>query len=309
MPATIEGKLVVAISSRALFDFEEENRVFETLGERAYIDLQYAKLGVPAKYGVAFPLVKKLLAFNTLAAHRVEVVILSKNDPVSGLRVFNSAEGAGLRLERGVFTRGRSPYRYLTALKANLFLSTNEADVLSALEAGFPAARVYPESPQAAERHAGELRIAFDGDAVLFSDEAERVYQSSGLEAFTAHELKHALRPLPPGPFKPLLEALHRLQTAAAGAEAPIRVRTALVTARSAPAHERAVRTLMQWKIEVDEAMFLGGLDKGEFLAAFEPDFYFDDQQGHVESARMRVPSGHVPFGVANLPTRRKGRT
>ena len=306
MPVSFEGKLVVAISSRALLDFEEENRVFETLGERAYIELQYAKLGVPAKLGMAFPLVKKLLSFNTPAAHRVEVVILSKNDPVSGLRVFNSAEGAGLRLERGVFTRGRSPYKYLGALKANLFLSTNEADVRAALEAQFPAARVYPESPQAAERNAEELRIAFDGDAVLFSDEAERVYQSSGLDAFTAHETQHALRPLPPGPFKPLLEALHRLQAAT---EAPIRLRTALVTARSAPAHERAVRTLMQWNIQVDEAMFLGGLDKGEFLAAFEPDFYFDDQHGHVESARRHVAAGHVPFGVANFPARKKGKS
>jgi len=309
MSVNFEGKLVVAISSRALFDFEEENRVFESLGERAYIDLQYAKLGVPAKLGVAFPLVKKLLAFNTPSVHRVEVVILSKNDPVSGLRVFNSAEGAGLRLERGVFTRGRSPYRYLDALKANLFLSTNESDVRAALEAQFPAARVYPvdpDSPQAAANNAGELRIAFDGDAVLFSDEAERVYQSSGLDAFTAHETQHALRPLPPGPFKPLLEALHRLQAAT---EAPIRLRTALVTARSAPAHERAVRTLMQWNIQVDEAMFLGGLDKGEFLAAFEPDFFFDDQHGHVESARRHVAAGHVPFGVTNLPARKKGKT
>jgi 5'-nucleotidase len=308
MPVSFAGKLVVAISSRALFDFEEENRVFESLGERAYIDLQYARLDTPAKLGVAFPLVKKLLAFNAGDAERVEVVILSKNDPVSGLRIFNSAGGAGLRLERGVFTRGRSPYRYLDALKANLFLSTNETDVLSALEAGFPAARVYPGSAQAAERHAGELRIAFDGDAVLFSDEAERVFQADGLDAFTAHEKQHVLRPLPPGPFKPLLEALHRLQAAAARAEAPIRVRTALVTARSAPAHERAVRTLMQWNIQVDEAMFLGGLDKGEFLAAFEPDFFFDDQHGHVESARRHVAAGHVPFGIANLPPAKKGK-
>ena len=307
MPASLEGKLVVAISSRALFDFEEENRVFERLGERAYIDLQFARLEAPAKHGVAFALVKKLLAFNTPDAQRVEVVILSKNDPVSGLRIFNSAEGAGLRLERGVFTRGRSPWRYLEALKANLFLSANESDVRAALEQRFPAARVYPEPPQAAEAHGDELRIAFDGDAVLFSDEAERVYRDGGLDAFTRHETQHALRPLPPGPFKPLLEALQRLQSAAARTESPVKLRTALVTARSAPAHERAVRTLMQWNIEVDEAMFLGGLDKGSFLAAFQPDFFFDDQQGHVESARQHVAAGHVPFGVANLPSRQKG--
>ncbi len=292
MPYSVEGKLVVAISSRALLDFEDENRIFERDGEDAYIALQFARLDVPAREGVAFPLVKKLLAFNTPQAQRVEVVILSKNDPVSGLRVFRSAERAGLRLA--------NPYRYLDALKANLFLSANENDVMSALESKVPAARVYPESAQAASRHSGEVRIAFDGDAVLFSDEAERVYQKDGLDAFTRHEAAHALQPLPPGPFKPLLEALQRLQ-AAAGTDVPMRLRTALVTARSAPAHERAVRTLMDWNIAVDEAMFLGGLDKGAFLKAFEPDFYFDDQRGHVDSARAHVAAGHVPYGVANL--------
>ncbi len=299
MPYTVEGKLVVAISSRALFDFEEENRIFDAQGERAYIDLQYSRMNVPAKEGVAFRLVKKLLAFNSEAAQLVEVVILSKNDPVSGLRVFRSAERAGLKLERGVFTRGRSPYRYLDALKANLFLSANEQDVMGALDARFPAARVLPESAQAGGRHADEVRIAFDGDAVLFSDEAERVFQRDGLDAFTRHETTHALKPLPPGPFKPLLEALHRLQ-AASGTGMPMRIRTALVTARSAPAHERAVRTLMNWNIAVDEALFLGGLDKGEFLKAFQPDFYFDDQRGHVASASQHVATGHVPFGIAN---------
>jgi 5'-nucleotidase len=291
----------VAISSRALFDFEDENRIFDSDGESAYIALQYARLDVPARHGVAFPLVRKLLAFNTPQAQRVEVVILSKNDPVSGLRVFRSAKSAGLALERGVFTRGRSPYRYLDSLHANLFLSANETDVMGALDAGCPAARVYPESAQAASRHADEVRIAFDGDAVLFSDEAERVYQRDGLDAFTRHETQNALQPLPPGPFKPLLEALHRLQAAArTEKDFPMRVRTALVTARSAPAHERAVRTLMEWNITVDEAMFLGGLDKGAFLTAFEPDFYFDDQRGHIDSARLHVAAGHVPFGVAN---------
>jgi len=295
VPVTFDGKLVVAISSRALFDFEEENRVFERDGEGAYVALQLGRVDVPAKQGVAFPLVKKLLAFNTPDSQLVEVVILSKNDPVSGLRVFRSAQRAGLRVERGVFTRGRHPYRYLDALRANLFLSANEQDVMSALDAKIPAARVVPESAQAASRHLQEVRIAFDGDAVLFSDEAERVYQQDGLEAFTRHETARVDTPLPPGPFKPLLEALHRLQTAGTA----MKLRTALVTARSAPAHERAVRTLMHWKIAVDEALFLGGLDKGEFLKAFEPDFYFDDQRSHVESAGKHVATGHVPFGIA----------
>ena len=298
MPYTVEGKLVVAISSRALFDFEEENRVFDRDGEAAYIALQYARLDTPARHGVAFPLVKKLLAFNTPSEQRVEVVVLSKNDPVSGLRVFRSAKQAGLGIERGVFTRGRSPYVYLDSLKANLFLSANEADVMSALDARVPAARVLPESARAASKHVDEVRIAFDGDAVLFSDEAELVYQRDGLEAFTRHETSRVLQPLPPGPFKPLLEALHRLQSEK---DSPMKIRTALVTARSAPAHERAINTLMQWNIAVDEALFLGGLDKGAFLKAFEPDFYFDDQRGHIDSARQHVPSGHVPFGIANL--------
>jgi len=286
---------VVAISSRALFDFEDENRVFESEGEGAYIALQYARLDVAAREGVAFPLVKKLLAFGP---NRVEVVVLSKNDPVSGLRVFRSAKQAGLAIERGVFTRGRSPYQYLEPLKANLFLSANENDVMGALNAKVPAARVYPESAQAASRHADEVRIAFDGDAVLFSDEAEAVYQRDGLEAFTRHEITNVLQPLPPGPFKPLLEALHRLQNEK---NTPVKIRTALVTARSAPAHERAVFTLRQWNIAIDEAMFLGGLDKGAFLKSFEPDFYFDDQRGHIDSARLHVAAGHVPFGVRNL--------
>src|SRR5947207_4966304 len=224
MPYSVEGKLVVAISSRALFNFEEEIRVCERDGEPAYIALQFSRLDTPARPGVAFPLVKKLLAFGP---NRVEVVVLSKNDPVSGLRVFRTAKQAGLAIERGVFTRGRNPYEYLGPLKANLFLSANERDVLGALEAGVPAARVYPESAQAASRHASEVRIAFDGDAVLFSDEAERVFQKDGLDAFTHHETLHALKPLPPGPFKPLLEALHRLQ-AAAGTDPPMRLRTAL---------------------------------------------------------------------------------
>jgi len=299
MSLPAEVKLIVAISSRALFDFEEENRVFENEeGDREYRSLQLSRLEVPAKSGIAFALVKKLLAFNTPAAQRVEMVILSRNDPVSGLRVFKSAKREGLKLERGVFTRGRTPWRYLNALKANLFLSANEADVRSALEAGVPAARVFPESVTAAQRHPEEIRIAFDGDAVLFSDEAEKVFKRDGLDAFQEHESAHARRPLPPGPFKPLLQALHGLQSA--GANAPMCIRTALVTARSAPAHERAIRTLMDWSIEIDEAMFLGGMDKGMFLKEFEPDFYFEDQRRHVDSARAHVATGHVPYGIAN---------
>ena len=297
MPITLDGKLVVAISSRALFDFEEENRVFEEGDDRAYMQLQRARLDIPAKPGVAFSLVKKLLAFNAQPAQKVEVVILSRNDPVSGLRVMRSAAHYQLAISRCAFTRGEAPWRYLKPLHANLFLSTHLSDVRAALLAGVPAAQVYPQSAHASDAHPHEVRIAFDGDAVLFSDEAELVFQSSGLSAFQQHEIENAARPLPDGPFKPLLVALHQLQQAAM---AQLRIRTALVTARSAPAHERAIRTLMDWNIEVDEAMFLGGLDKGEFLREFEPDFFFDDQTGHIESAARHVPSGHVASGIRN---------
>lgn len=297
MGASLDGKLVVAISSRALFDFEQENEVFEHGDDRAYMKLQLERLDLPAQPGVAFSLIKKLLAFNTPEAQLVEVVILSRNDPVSGMRVFRSAKHYALPIERGSFTRGQPPWRYLKPLHANLFLSTHLSDVRAALDAGVPAAQVYPHSAHASEAHPTEVRIAFDGDAVLFSDEAERIYQSHGLSAFQQHEIDKAGLPLPDGPFRPLLTALQRLQNAGTPS---MRVRTALVTARSAPAHERAIRTLMAWNIEVDEAMFLGGLPKGEFLREFEPDFFFDDQTGHIESAARHVPSGHVASGVSN---------
>ena len=298
MPVTLDGQLVVAISSRALFDFEEENHIFEQGDDRAYMQLQLARLEQPARPGVAFSLVRKLLAFNDAGAQRVEVVILSRNDPVSGMRVFRSAQHYGLPIERGSFTRGQSPWRYLRPLKANLFLSAHLPDVRAALDAGVPAAQVYPQAARASEAHPHEVRIAFDGDAVLFSDEAERVYQAQGLSAFQQHERDKAQQPLSAGPFKPVLAALHRLQREGTPA---MRIRTALVTARSAPAHERAIRTLMDWDIEIDEAMFLGGLPKGEFLREFEPDFFFDDQTGHIESAAPHVPAGHVASGIANL--------
>ena len=299
MAVTLDDKLVVAISSRALFNLEEENRLFESGDPEGYMKLQFERLDVPAQPGIAYSLVRKLLRFNDDGVQRVEVVILSRNDPVSGMRIFKSSVAADIKLQRGVFTQGRPPFGYLRPLRAHLFLSVNAEDVREALNAGFPAARVLVESVKASDAYPDEVRIAFDGDAVLFSDEAERVYQSQGLDAFQAHESSKAELPLPEGPFKPLLAALHRLQHAG---NVDMRIRTALVTARSAPAHERAIRTLMKWNIRVDEAMFLGGLPKGEFLREFEPDFFFDDQTGHVDAAARHVPSGHVSSGVSNPP-------
>jgi 5'-nucleotidase len=299
VPANLDNQLVVALSSRALFDFEEENAVFDAQGPAAYEKLQLSRLHQAAAQGVAFELVRKLLAFNASSERKVEVVILSQNDPVTGLRVFKSAEHHRLPISRGVFLRGRSAYGYLEPLKADLFLSANQNDVRLALEAGFPAARVY-QKPAREDSHPTEVRIAFDGDAVLFSDEAERIYQEQGLSAFEEHERTRAAEPLPPGPFQPFLKALHHLQKSSPPGSS-MRIRTALVTARSAPAHDRAIRTLMSWDIEVDEAMFLGGLEKGPFLRVFEPDFYFDDQLAHVHSAALAGPSGHVDAGVANV--------
>ncbi|MDM0031567.1 5'-nucleotidase [Variovorax sp. J22P271] len=297
MAASLDDKLVVAISSRALFNLEEENRIFESGDDAGYMKLQLERLDVPAQPGIAYSLVRKLLRFNEAGQQRVEVVILSRNDPVSGMRVFRSGVANGISLQRGVFTQGRPPFGYLRPLRAHLFLSVNAEDVREALVAGFPAARVLVESVRASDAYPNEVRIAFDGDAVLFSDEAERVFQAEGLDAFQLHESSKAALPLPEGPFKPLLAALHRLQQAGSP---DMRIRTALVTARSAPAHERAIRTLMNWNIKVDEAMFLGGLPKGEFLREFEPDFFFDDQTGHVDAAARHVPSGHVSSGISN---------
>ena len=253
MNTLLDGRLIVAISSRALFDLEEENRVFESSAAAQYQALQLERLGLPAAPGVAFSLVRKLLAFNG-AQPLVEVVIVSRNDPVSGLRVFRSAAHHGLPIERGVFTRGRSPWRYLRSIRPHLFLSAHEADVRSALAAGVPAARVLPESAPASAEFPDEVRIAFDGDAVLFSDEAERVYRGSGLDAFQAHERERAALPLPDGPFKPFLQALHRLQQLP---EAPGRIRTALVPSRCAQAHARPLPTLLAWNMHVAEALSL----------------------------------------------------
>lgn len=294
---TSSTKITIAVSARALFDFEEENQMFVEDDPSTYCALQAARLDIPASPGVAFPLVRKLLAFNGGESNDVEVAILSRNDPVTGLRVFTSARHHGLAISRGIFTSGAKPHRYLAPLEANLFLSAHAPDVSEAMAAGFAAARVYPASGLPAARDDGELRIAFDGDSVLFSDEAERVFRHRQLQEFNAHEARHARSPLPPGPLKPFLSALCALRCQR---RSRVPVRTALVTARSAPAHERAIRTLMAWGGAVDEAMFLGGTDKTPFLAEFRADIFFDDHVRNCESASQLVATGHVPYGINN---------
>jgi len=300
MPATFDGKLVVAISSRALFDLEESNRVFEEQGLEAYYQYQREREDEVLAPGIAFPLVKKLLALNELPPKRprVEVILLSRNTADTGLRVMNSIEHYKLDITRAAFTGGESTYPYVPAFNADLFLSANPQDVRKALEAGHAAATILPANLGPNLEKSGQLRIAFDGDAVIFSDEAERVYKRDGLERFHENEVSAAREPLSGGPFKNFLAALHRIQSEYPPDASPIR--TALVTARSAPAHERVVRTLRAWDIRIDEALFLGGLEKGKFLRAFGADIFFDDQRGHCESARLHVATGHVPFGVAN---------
>lgn len=299
MSKGLGGKLVLAISSRALFDLSESHRIYESDGVEAYRQYQIEHEEEILVQGDAFPLVEKLLSLNRqLGQPRVEVILVSRNSADTGLRVFNSIQHYGLGISRAAFVGGRSPYPYLSAFGSHLFLSTHAEDVRSALEAGFAAATILSGGPRRAASN--ELRIAFDGDAVLFSDDSERVYQRGGLEAFQAHEREAARDPLVGGPFKPFLAALNQLQREFPEDQCPIR--TALVTARSAPAHERVIRTLREWNIRLDESLFLGGLDKSGFLEAFAADVFFDDQTGHCEQARDVVATGHVPHGVSNEP-------
>ncbi|MBB5016255.1 5'-nucleotidase [Rehaibacterium terrae] len=299
-PDVAGDRLVVAITARALFDLEDSHRLFERSGLEAYAEFQRRHEDDPLQPGIAFPLVRKLLALNTAApdgAPRVEVILLSRNSSDTGLRIFNSIERYRLDIVRAVFTSGAPVYPYIRPFGAHLFLSANPESVRHALEHGVAAATILPS--KAPENSHDQVRIAFDGDAVIFSDESERISQEQGLAAFHDHESSRALEPLSGGPFKGFLAALHRLQEAfPAGEGAPIR--TALVTARSAPAHKRVILTLRQWGVRLDEALFLGGRDKGPFLKAFGADIFFDDSHHNTESARQHVATGHVPHGVSN---------
>ncbi len=296
---TNRQKLVVAVSSRALFDLDESHRIFETEGKEAFCQYQIEHEDEILEPGLGFAPVKKFLAINNESsgdAPFVEIILLSQNSADTGLRIFNSIAHHGLNITRAAFTSGMSPYGYIPAFGAHLFLSANTDDVIKALDAGYAAATIL--SSCTPSQYPDQLRIAFDGDAVLFSDESERIFQQKGLDAFTDNERNSAKIPLTGGPFKDFLKALHRIQKTFGEESSPIR--TALVTARAAPAHERVVRTLRDWDIRIDEALFLGGMAKGEFLNAFGADIFFDDQKGHCISASQHVTAAHVPHGVAN---------
>ena len=305
--------LTVAVTSRALFDLEESHALFEREGVDAFSDHQRRHEDKVLAPGVAFPVVRKLLALNAGApadTPRVEVILLSRNSADTGLRIFNSIEHHGLGIVRAVFTSGEPTWPYVKPFGANLFLSANPESVRNALRHGIAAATILPHAEAAGAGKSApdgigsggksaQLRIAFDGDAVIFGDESERLSREQGVEAFARNERERAHEPLSGGPFKGFLSALHALQAAfPSGEEAPIR--TALVTARSAPAHERVIRTLREWGVRLDEALFLGGRHKGPFLEAFGADIFFDDSQHNIDSARRHVTAGHVPHGVAN---------
>jgi 5'-nucleotidase len=294
------GPLLIGISSRALFDLDASHKVFEDGGLGAYMDYQREREDEILQPGVAFGLVKKLLHLNEDGMDHpgVEVILMSRNSADTGLRIFNSIEHYELNIQRAMFTNGASPSQYIEPSGAQLFLSANDDDVRRVLMAGYAAATILPSATR--ENRSTQLRLAFDGDAVIFSDEAERVYKEQGLAAFSDSERRAAASPLAAGPFKRVLEGIQRIQSAYPIEENPIR--TALITARSAPAHKRVILTLRAWGIRVDEALFLGGRDKAPFLRAFGADIFFDDQQTHCSLASRDVATGHVPHGVANEP-------
>ena len=301
MPSDVLPPLTVAISSRALFDLEDSHALFERDGIEAYAEHQRTNEDEILEPGIAFPLVRKLLALNEGApsgAPRVEVILLSRNSADTGLRIFNSIQHHGLAISRATFTSGEPTWPYIRPFGAQLFLSANPESVQAALENGVAAATILPAKAPA-HRH-DQLRIAFDGDAVIFGDECERVSRERGIEAFHRHEIERAREPLSGGPLRGFLDALHHLQAAYPPGEASP-IRTALVTARSAPAHERVIRTLREWGVRLDEALFLGGRPKGPFLDVFGADIFFDDSQHNIDSASQHVATGHVLHGVSNF--------
>lgn len=291
--------LRIAVSSRSLFHIEDGNAVFEQEGQEAFNEYMRAKEHVPLRPGAAFHLVRKLLAINKMEVAKsgqlVDVVLLSRNSPDAGMRVLNSIAHYGLDIERAVFSQGGDRFRYAQALGAHLFLSASPRDVKSAIAHGLAAATMLPVEREEAETD-DHVRIAFDGDSVLFSSEADECYRERGLDEFRRTELANANVPLGAGPFKGFLQALHNLQLAFPAEQAPVKV--ALVTARGMPSHGRPLHTLRHWGVRVDEAIFAGGLPKGPLLQAFGADMFFDDTQKNIDSAlSCDIPSGHVPFG------------
>jgi 5'-nucleotidase len=289
----LSDKLVIAISSRALFDLEEENRIFDQQGLEAYYKYQLEHVNEPLGRGSGFRFVQNLLKINQKFDNGlIEVIILSRNNAATGLRIGRTLEHYELPIERSGWTAGTPVARYLRAFKADLFLSAHTPDVEDAIAQGFAAATILPRTA-VTESHDDIVRIAFDGDAVIFGDESERVYQEHGLEAFIEHERENARTPLSKGPFFKFLKTISNIQERFPMESSPIR--TALVTARNYSTHERVLGTLDAWGVRVDEAFFQGGVQKYEVLEAFGADIFFDDQDVHLEPASEATPSAKVP--------------
>lgn len=295
MALDLNDKLVVGISSRALFDLEEENKIFVENGLNAYEEYQITHENDILKPGTAFPLIKALHNLNCGDERLTEIIVMSKNSANTSLRIFNSIEQYGLDISRAALVGGASISPYLGAFKTDLFLSADEEDVQEAINANIAAGIIcsHEELPIDATLEIDQIRIAFDGDAVIFSDESEKIYQEEGLSAFAEYERQNAQKPLPEGPFAKLLKTLSLVQKKFSDENMPIR--TALVTARNAPAHERVIRTLRAWDVRIDEAFFLGGITKSEVLKAFGANIFFDDQTAHTDPASKLVPSARVP--------------
>ncbi|MFT3971247.1 MAG: 5'-nucleotidase [Micropruina sp.] len=299
---------MVGVASSALFDLTESDAYFKEHGEAAYREYQDDHIDDTLAPGVAFPFIKRLLQLNDLCADDplVEVIVLSRNDPSTGLRVMRSVEKHELAISRAVFTQGKAPYEYIGALGMSLFLSGNRPDVDSAIGAGFPAGHVLP-SQAAYDDDDRSLVVAFDFDGVLANDDSERLYRTSDeLDTYLQHESNHKLDALGEGPLKPLLADLNTIQKLEeakrlADPTYPTRLRIALVTARSAPAHERAVRSLRKWGVNVNDAFFLGGVEKAKVLQVMRPHIFFDDQAIHLDGAARFVAGVHIPYGVANM--------
>lgn len=307
MPYNLENRLVIGLASSALFDLSESDRVFREEGEIAYRMYQQRHQNNPLSAGVAFPFIKRILSINEIqpADPPIEVVLLSRNDPETGLRVMNSIQHFSLGISRAVFLQGRVPHRYIPALNISLFLSANEADVRQATHAGYPAGQVLT-SQHIDDTTDQELRVAFDFDGVIADDESETVYQETrDLEQFHAHEKKHVNTPHNPGPLKDFLQklsAIQKLEQARSDVDSAYkpRLRISIVTARSAPSHERVINTMRSWGITVNDAFFLGGIEKKRVLEVLDPHIFFDDQKTHLLPASSILPSVHIPFGVIN---------
>jgi len=307
----IEQKFVIAVSSSALFDLTESDKVFREKGEDAYRTYQAENKSQILGKGIAFPFIKRFLNLNNsfpTGEHPVEVVLLSKNDPETGLRVFESIKQYGLDIVRAAFMSGKSPYEYIPAFNVSLFLSADAKDVREAIGAGYPAGTVLKTvvNDDPADL---ELRIAFDFDGVIVDDKAEKVYQANrDLGQFLESELAQAVIPHDPGPLKEFftkISAIQKIERAKADRDKTYRrvLRTAIVTARNAPAHERLVTTLKEWGVSVDETFFLGGIEKARILRVLKPHIFFDDQMSHLESSAKDIPSVHIPFGITNRGT------